>query len=48
MMFHTVTEVGEKFIKTLENEVKFCDEYEIKDILARFTTDVSHHSRQNK
>lgn len=43
MMFSTVCSVGEKLIKTLDVESSAAMEnvIEIKDIAARFTTDVS-------
>lgn len=40
MMFGTIVDVGHKFIDTLDKESKNVKEIEIKDILARFTTDV--------
>lgn len=42
MMFGTVVEVGERFVKKLESEVmKAVDgELEVKEYAARFTTDV--------
>lgn len=41
-MFGTVCDVGEKFVKTLgiESETALKNEIEIRDIAARFTTDV--------
>ena len=40
MMFGTIVDVAQKFIATLDKETKEVQSYEIKDILARFTTDV--------
>lgn len=42
IMFHTVCDVGEKFVKKLqsESEISTNNEIEIKEISARFTTDV--------
>lgn len=40
MMFGTIVDVGHKFIQTLGKETENVNEIEIKDILARFTTDV--------
>ena len=42
MMFSTVCDVGEKFVKTIgiESRADLNNEIEIKDIAARFTTDV--------
>lgn len=42
MMFGTVCDVGEKFVKTLgiESDAQVNNEIEIRDIAARFTTDV--------
>lgn len=41
MMFETVVEVGERFVKKLESEAKIAgNELEIKEYASRFTTDV--------
>ena len=40
MMFGTIADVATKFVDTLDREIKSSSEYEIKDILARYTTDV--------
>ena len=40
MMFGTIVDVANKFIVTLEKETKNVENYEIKEILVRFTTDV--------
>ena len=40
MMFGTIVDVANKFILTLEKEIKNVDNYEIKEILVRFTTDI--------
>lgn len=39
-MFSSVVEVGERFIDSLREKVEVNNELEIKDILARFTTDI--------
>lgn len=40
MMFGTVRDVGEKLVKALEITIETSSDVEIKDIAARFTTDV--------
>ena len=40
MMFGTIVDVANKFAETMDKETKNVQEYEIKDIMARFTTDV--------
>lgn len=40
MMFGTIADVGKKFVQTFDKEIQSSSEYEIKDILARFTTDI--------
>lgn len=40
MMFGTIVDVAHKFIETMDKETKNVGSYEIKDLLARFTTDV--------
>ncbi|CRL05219.1 CLUMA_CG018250, isoform A [Clunio marinus] len=40
MMFNTINEIGEKFVKAIEKDLKLSEELEVSEWLARYTTDV--------
>lgn len=40
LMFDMVDSIGDKFVSTIDKELKITDKFEVRELLAKFTTDV--------